>query len=151
MQPPRPKPKRHVAFLIATGAAYREVYNINTTGSETTFEVGLWQPSWSVYGMVNAFFGGTGGGLFMSHIRFGSLIEGGTPRLRFGGGPQIGFMFVPRATYGDTLFGITLGLTTHARADLVVWEERAIFLEARSSMGYNPVMFTAEGYVGIRL
>ena len=105
--------------------------------------------SFGIHGVVEGFVGSSAFGLLTGQLRYGVSFEGHFDRLRFGGGPMFGTMWVRRITRGNNIQDFTVGPSLHLTVDLVRFGERAFYAGARGEIDF--LLFATSQNTGVPL
>jgi hypothetical protein len=110
---------------VQAGPSLRQLYGIGLYGVDFGVAIGADIRRLGVHAVVEGFAGTTGFGLTTGQLRAGVSVEGHVDRLRFGGGPLIGAMWMKRVTRGTNIQDLTIGPEIHLTVDVIRFGEHA--------------------------
>lgn len=144
-QKPKEVPNGFTAKLWG-GPAYRQIYSVPIYGGDLGAAIGGQTGHVAAYAMFDALFGHTRFGLETTQVHFGGYCEARVGRFRGGGGFQLAYISVRRATSSATFEGWGPGLTLLASADLYRSEEgRALYFGAAFHADFLVLPFDGTG------
>ncbi len=146
---PAPPSRSRFSAKLFAGPSLRQLYGIGFYGADFGVGLGADLGSFGVHGVLEGFAGSTTFGLLTGQFRWGVTFEGRVDRLRFGGGPMFGSMWVRRITRGTSIQDFTFGPTLHLTVDIVRFGEHALYAGARGEIDF--LLFATSGNAGTPL
>jgi hypothetical protein len=152
IEAPRPSPLR-----LAADAGYGLLFfdGLRAHGAHARLGIGRAWEHFALFPQLALFAGRTEQGLPTTRFQGGLAVEGTFGRFRFGGGPQIGGLWIERVTrHADPMSAFLAGVWLFLALDAVRWDRSALFVQVTGNIdvaiGGPPVQGLALT-VGVRL
>ncbi len=117
-EPPPTAEEPEGVAKVGAGLSYRALYEVPYWGLDLDLYFGRGFEHSGHYFDVLGFYGTSRGGIATGSVRAGYTAEGTVKRVRIGGGPQTALLFLRRATTGNVITLLGVGLRAHATFDV---------------------------------
>ena len=125
----------HAVGKIGIGLAHRGMYEVPYWGLDLDLYLGKAFKNGGHYFDLLGFYGTSRGGIPTGLVRAGYSPEGRIQRFRIGGGPQTAVLFLKRATTGELITLLGLGIRGHVSFDVTDAAPEAKVLYVALSVG----------------